>query len=217
MSPEKEKKEESSAAKYALIGTIITAIIGLAGTAITLYFQTVVPTKISIQSTQTAEARQTHAASITLSVTPTHTQTVTPTSPTPTPSALPALPTHPTDTATLTPIPPSATPSSTPTPVFGGLKFCINVRSVNIRSGPDIAFAAIGYLTFEDCLFFDGRNEAGTWLHVEPNQPNYLSLGGGWVRSDLVRPQDFDQLPILESPPTPTPIPTETLTPTPEG
>jgi len=86
-----------------------------------------------------------------------------------------------------------------------------------VRIGPDFAFESIGYLTFEDCLFFDGRNEAGTWLRVESNQLDYLNLGGSWVRSDLVRPQDFDQLPVLESPPTPTPIPTETQTPTPEG
>jgi hypothetical protein len=213
MSPQKEqKREEASAAKYALIGTVITAVIGLLGTAITLYFQTIAPTKISIQATQTAEARQTHAASIILSATPTYTQTVTPVPPTP----IPATPTR-TDTPTVTPIPPTSTPTRTPTPIFSGLKFCINVRSVNVRLGPDKAFESIGYLTFEDCLFFDGRNEAGTWLRVETNQPNYLHLGGAWVSSELVRPQDFDQLPVLESPPTPTPIPTETFTPTPEG
>jgi hypothetical protein len=212
MSPAKEKKEESSTAKYALIGTIVTAILGLAGTAITLYFQTVAPTKISIQATQTAEARQTHMASIFLSATPTHTQTATSALPTPIPSTPTLTATH-----TITPIPPTSTPTRTPTPLFNGLKFCINARSVNVRMGPDITFEAIGWLTFEDCLFFDGRNETGTWLRVESDQPNYLGLGGGWVRSDLLRPQDFDQLPILESPPTPTPIPTETFTPTPEG
>jgi len=213
MSEEKPKKqEESSTAKYALIGTIVTAVITLLGTVITLYFQNIAPTKISIQTTQTFEARQTHAASIILSATPTDTHTASPVPPTP----VPATPTR-TNTPTVTPIPPTSTPTTTPTPVFNGMKFCINVRSVNVRLGPDKAFESIGYLTFEDCLFFDGRNEAGTWLRVETDQPNYLHLGGAWMSSEFVRPQDFDLLPVLESPPTPTPIPTETFTPTPEG
>jgi hypothetical protein len=200
MSPKDEK--DSSTARYALIGTIITAIIGLLGTAITLYFQTVVPTKIALQATQTTEMRQTLVAQMTQSVTPTFTPSPTPVTPTP------VIPTH---TPTQTPFPPTPTPTLTPTPTFIGLKFCINPRSVNVRNGPDISFEAIGWLTFEDCLYFDGRTADNAWLRIESGQPLYMSLGGNWVRSDLVRPTDFDQLPELESPPTPTP------TPTPEG
>ena len=44
-------------------------------------------------------------------------------------------------------------------------------------------------------------------------QPLYEALGGGWVRSDLVRPPDFEMLPVIE--PTPTPTPTETPEPPP--
>ncbi|MBM3151551.1 MAG: hypothetical protein FJZ96_05000 [Chloroflexi bacterium] len=200
MSPKEEK--ETSTARYALIGTIITAVIGLAGTAITIYFQTVAPAQIALRSTQTAEMRQTLAAAATQSVTPTRTPSPTPVTPTA------VVPTHP---PTLTPVPPTATPTLTPTPTFNGLKFCINPRNVNVRSGPDVAFEVVGWLTFEDCLYFDGRTADNGWLRIESGQPLYMDLGGNWVRSDLVRPPDFDQLPELESPPIPTP------TPTPEG
>jgi hypothetical protein len=73
-----------------------------------------------------------------------------------------------------------------------------------------MGYAAMGGLSFEDCLFFDGRTEVDglLWLRVSPEQELYLILGGGWVRADLVRPQDFDQLPVIALP---------TATPTPEG
>jgi hypothetical protein len=75
-----------------------------------------------------------------------------------------------------------------------------------VRLGPGTDFGAIGSLSFEDCLYFNGQNPDSTWLRISPDQDKYLSLGDGWVRSDLVRPQDFTQLPIIE-PPTPTPTP----------
>jgi len=77
-----------------------------------------------------------------------------------------------------------------------------------VRSGPGTEFGAIGWLTFEDCIFFDGQNPDKSWLHISAGQDEYLHLNGGWVRSDLVRPQDFTELPIIQPP---------TTTPTPEG
>ena len=67
---------------------------------------------------------------------------------------------------------------------------------------------AIGILTFLDCLYFDGQNPDGTWIHISPNQAAYAGLSGGWVRSNIVRPQDFTLLPTILPP---------TATSTPEG
>jgi len=57
---EKKPREISDGARYALIGTIITAVIGLIGTSLTLYFnylEKIETQKISLHATQTAESR----------------------------------------------------------------------------------------------------------------------------------------------------------------
>jgi hypothetical protein len=66
----------------------------------------------------------------------------------------------------------------------------------------------VGILTFLDCLYFNGQSPDGIWIRISPDQAAYASLAWGWVRTDLVRPQDFIQLPIILQP---------TATPTPEG
>ena len=81
--------------------------------------------------------------------------------------------------------------------------FCINSRNINVRQGPGTEYAPAGNLTFSDCLYFDGQAYDGSWLRISRDQNQYLNLGGDWVRSDLVRPQDFTQLPVI-MPPTPT-------------
>jgi hypothetical protein len=204
-------------AKYALIGTIVTAVVGLIGTAITLYFnylEKTEPQKLALQATQTMEARLTQAA---LSATPTATSTNTYT-PTPepthtstfTPSPTPD-PTEPTATFTFTP-----TPTMTATVSVGGEKYCVDIDALNVRSGPGTVYEVAGRLVRGDCLSFDGYivfDGPNYWLRISPNQSGFLLLGEKWVWGQYLRPQDFDQrLPVLTPPPLP-----PTATPTPSG
>ncbi len=188
----------------AVLTAVITAIVGLLGTVITLYFNYLQTTRpLEIAATQTAEER---ILALTASA------QMTAGAPTFTPlfeaSATPTSSPAPTHTATVLP---SRTPTRTPAP--SEIKFCINSRSINVRSGPGTNFLVMGGLTFEDCLFFDARTtvEEATWLRISHDQAGYESLGGSWVHSDLVRPQDFEQLNLIV--PTNTPTPTTT----PEG
>jgi hypothetical protein len=134
------------------------------------------------------------------------------TEPSPTPSPLPTTPT-----------PTRLTPTRTRLPQ--GIEYCVNVRSIFVRSGPGTTFGAVGTLTFKDCPLFDGRTDDNLWIHIAPGQGDYEFDSDGWVRADLVRPSDFDQLSILVFTPSDTPTftptsaatftPTNTSTPTP--
>jgi hypothetical protein len=197
-------------AVYALVGTIVTALVGV----VIAYFQVITPKLIELHATQTAEILHINLTDTALARLPT--STFTPTSepatftPTfsPTPSEMPTS-TTPTFIPTFTP---------TKTPDITGSEYCVNARSIYVRVGPGTDYSYIGALTFQDCPFFDARNPDGTWIRISSGQPDYESLGGGWVRSDLVRPTDFDMLPVIEPTPTPTPTntpePPPTLTPT---
>jgi len=182
-----QQKESSAGAKYALIGTIITAVIGLLGTALTLgvkYFEG----ERDRHDTQTAEER---TRSSPATATPTYTLT----------------PTH-APTLTFTP---TASPTSTPTstPEVNGLQFCVTAGSVNVRTGPGIDYQVISTITFPACLYFDGRNEDGSWLRVSMNQEAYLLLGKGWVNASYLTRPDNQLPPVIEIPPLPYP----TITP----
>jgi hypothetical protein len=198
-----DKKEPN----YALIVTVVTAVVGLIGTILTLYFnylQTRVP--FDMAATERAEARierMTLTAEARLLITPTETFAPTFTA-TSTNTLLPPTATA-TPTITLTATP--ATPTVTP----GGMPFCINTESIYVRAGPGTGFSVIGGLNYGKCLFFDARSEDLLWLRIAPGQADFDTLGEGWVRSDLVRPQDFEQLPTIILTPTPT------STRTPEG
>lgn len=212
-----KKSEMSDGAKYALIGTIVTAVIGLIGTALTLYFnylEKVEPQKLALQATQTAEARLTGTAgAVTVTATSTDTQPPTLTfSPTREPTA--------TDAPTLTATPaaitltPTFTQTTTPTSVIGGVKYCVDTASLNVRAGPGVDYPVVGGLSMDTCIYFDGRLEdlANKWVRISPGQEGYLALGGMWVYGGFLRPQDFERLPVV-TPPPPPPSPT----PTPAG
>jgi hypothetical protein len=202
-------KEEPTAkgippAIYALAGTIITAMAGI----LVVYVQIIVPKQIELHATQTAEILHINQTETALARIPTYTFTPTfaPTNETltPTPSPSPTLATE-IITPTLT-----ATPTTFILPA--GSEYCVNAQSVYVREGPGTFYNAFGALTFRDCPFFDARNPDSTWIRLTAGQPGYEALGGGWVRADLVRPPDFEMLPVIE--PTPTPEPTPTFTPT---
>jgi hypothetical protein len=131
-------------------------------------------------------------------------------------------------------------PSPTNTP-FETLGFCVlsikDFPAVNVRSGPATYYPTLGEgLRVGRCLAFSGiflneRDE--TWLLVANNQedPDMQQYEGGWIRRDLLIPEDLTgpiNLPSVtltltptitptftpSSTPTRTPTPTATDTPT---
>jgi hypothetical protein len=201
----KDSKGMSDGAKYALIGTIITAIIGLVGTALTLYFnylEKIEPQKLALRATQTAEARLTQSA---LSVILTNTYTP---SPTPSPS--------PTSTPIVSPTPMLSSPTftATPTTPVSGVKYCVDTSSLNVRAGPGLDYDVVGGLLQDVCIYFDGRLEdlENKWVRISSGQEGISHLGGMWVYGVFLHPQDFERLPVV-TPPPPPPAPS----PTPAG
>tara|TARA_Y100001970_G_scaffold126057_1_gene155921 strand:- start:528 stop:1421 length:894 start_codon:yes stop_codon:yes gene_type:complete len=73
-------------------------------------------------------------------------------------------------------------PTFTPTAVLR--KGCIDVTSVNVRSGPGTSYKILGQLLMDDCAVIVGRNEEGTWLNIL-DTPR-ASLDDGWVSIDLI-------------------------------
>ena len=83
--------------------------------------------------------------------------------------------------------------------------------ALNVRNGPGMIYDVVGALYQDDCLFFDGQvilEEIYYWVHISPNQVDFLSLAGGWVYGGALRPQDFERLPALTPPPPPVHSPT---------
>lgn len=212
-----DKKESSEESKNGWVTpTVIVAVIGLIGTLATLYFGYLQNTRpLELAATQTAEARAFDLTLAALTPSPARPTTVVP-SPTPSPVAPTETPLAPTFTATREPTLASGTftPGPTRTARADELQFCINSRNINVRSGPGTDYGPIGILTFLDCPYFDGQNPDASWIRISGDQENYLSMSGGWVRTNLVRPQDFNELPIIYPP---TATPTLSPTPTPEG
>ena len=134
--------------------------------------------------------------------------------PVPTDTAQPtATPAPPTDTPVLTdtPIPPTATPDRRAT---------VSSTVVWVRGGPSADFKAVAKAEEGDKLTVLGRNEDGTWLHVELEDGTVGWAEAKYIESDL----DIANLKAVEAPATPTPRPTEpptevpvSDTPTPEG
>ena len=224
--PTSPTKKEIPAAVYALVGTVVTAMV----TVLVAYFQFIIPAQQSIKATQTADELYFRRTETALARLPTFTATKVESTNTPTSTPTPDTPTATfTITPTDTPITSTVTSTFTLTPrptatlYIKGSEYCVNARSIYVRTGPGTEYSYIGALTFQDCPFFDARNPDSTWIRASAGQPGYESLAGGWVRSDLVRPTDFDMLPVIEPTPTPTPTetpeppPTITPTPTPEG
>jgi len=157
--------------------------------------------------------------------TPTVTLTPSPATPStsttsPEPSTATSSPTN-TATATITPTKPTLTASPT-NQTFEILRFCINVqldvRNINVRSGPGTTYAVLGEpLDLDSCLTFRALNEGETWLLIAPNQadPALKQYEGGWIRRDLLGLGQTGpvNLPVVTLTSTPTNTATFTITP----
>ena len=140
---------------------------------------------------------------VTPTATPTHTPTPTPTdTPTPTHTA------SPTSTVTDTP-----TPTHTPTP---STPVALALRAIPVRSGPALAYPAIGSLEVNEQLDILGISEDGNWFQVRlpDGSAGWLSASTALVEAS----GDLRSVPVALAPtntPTFTPVPTDTPSPTP--
>ena len=149
---------------------------------------------------------------------PEETPTTTPTLATsPTSSATPELPTatsSPTNTVETTITPTKLTSTVPPTKqTFKTVKLCINVqldvRNINVRSGPGTTYAVLGDpLDLDSCMTFRALNTDETWFLIAPNQsdPTLRQYEGGWIRHDLLGLEQIGSisLPIVTLTSTPT-------------
>ena len=166
-------------------------------------------TALAQKATQTAleQAQTVLAANQTaISFTATPTATTIQTEPTATPTEEDKGPDPPTliPTATPTPTPtPIATPIPTPKP-----DAVVNVKALlNLRSGPGTDYDVLGVLKEGDHLKVTGRNQADDWLRVVAPDGQE-----GWVAVPLLEINvSFDDVAIIQAPPTPTPTATPTL------
>ncbi len=188
-----QPKDKDSGSKNSWIVQIAVPIITVIGTIVAAYFGyigIVTPFRLSMQATQTAEARPTPTAAPSPSSTATE---------------------RPSPTSTASPQPTSLEPSSTPTIPPSGVKYCVDIAAVNVRNGPGMDYDIIGALRQDDCLYFDGQylyGESLYWARLSPNQAGFLQLAGGWIYGGALRPQDFERLPGVTPPPLPYHSPT---------
>jgi hypothetical protein len=95
-----------------------------------------------------------------------------------------------------TPIKPTIT-AAVPTPVASSVeKYCTNFK-LNVRKGPDETRSPVlGSLPTNTCLYFDLRLPDNSWIRIATEQQDktYASFEKGWLRSDYLRPQTFEEL-----------------------
>jgi hypothetical protein len=188
------KDDKAAATQTSWIAAVVIAAIPVIGTILVAYFTYILPLRLSIQATQTAESR------------PTPTSTPTLLAPSATAPELAA-----TATPTATSSPTALEPSSTPTIPIGGVKYCVDIAAVNVRNGPGLDYDIIGALPRYECLFFDGQflfGDSYYWARISPNQAGFTQLANGWVYGGALRPQDFERLPPVTAPPLPYHTPT---------
>jgi hypothetical protein len=112
------------------------------------------------------------------------------TSSTPTPSSLP--------TSTLTPAlpPPSTfTPVPTPSPTPIASQLTPKSKTINCRSGPDVAYASLGVISLGQTALIVGKNKNSTWWYVgDPNNTNRFC----WVSASVVTTSgSLSNLPVI--------------------
>jgi hypothetical protein len=82
---------------------------------------------------------------------------------------------------------------------------------INVRTGPNVLFPAVGVLIAGQEVPAKGRTQGGDWILVDyPGVPG----GKGWVYSYNVTIPPGSSLPVVESPPAPEALSTVTIDPT---
>jgi len=128
---------------------------------------------------------------------PVPTKTPVPLPPTATPTRVMVTPAAPTPASPATPAPSGDAPVST------GPAVTVNT-SLNVRSGPGVAYDRVGSLASGATAGILGRNADSSWWQI--------SYGGGqggkgWISAGYGDARNTDGVPVVEAPPAPTPKP----------
>ena len=102
-------------------------------------------------------------------------------------------------------------PTVTGTPEGPTIRVNADNDQINVRTGPNTDYDAIGVMIAGETAPALGRSVGGDWIKIV--YPG-VEGGVGWVYSPLVTLLDGSELEILEPPPTPTPRITPTIDPT---
>ena len=110
-------------------------------------------------------------------------------------------------------LPTVSVPTVTGTPVGVTIVVKMDQPQINVRSGPNTTFEAVGVLLAGQEITAKGRTVSGEWVLIDyPGGPGNM----GWVYAPLVDVKG-GALPVVEPPATPTPAvtPSPSSTPTP--
>ncbi len=134
--------------------------------------------------------------------------------PAPTPTLVPTVPTKtpvplvPTATPTLVVVTPAPAQAATPAPAADapastGPAVTVNT-SLNVRSGPGVAYDRVGSLAVGATANILGRNADGSWWQIAfEGGPG----GKGWISANYGETRNTGGVPVVEAPPAPTPKP----------
>ncbi|HEY9089176.1 MAG TPA: SH3 domain-containing protein [Anaerolineaceae bacterium] len=107
-------------------------------------------------------------------------------------------------------LPTVSVPTVTGTPVGVTIVVKMDQPQINVRSGPNTTFEAVGVLLAGQEITAKGRTVSGEWVLIDyPGGPGNM----GWVYAPLVDVKG-GALPVVEPPATPTPAVTNTIDPT---
>ncbi len=107
-------------------------------------------------------------------------------------------------------LPTVAIPTVTGTPVGVTIIVKMDQPQINVRSGPNTTYDAVGVLLAGQEITAKGRTVTGEWILIDyPGGPGNT----GWVYAPLVDIKG-GALPVVEPPPRPTPAMTNTIDPT---
>ncbi len=107
------------------------------------------------------------------------------------------------------------TPTPIPSPTPARPTFTVTTGTLNVRQGPDRAYAVVGQLDNGQTVGALAQLQSGAWYLIES------PFGLGWVQANLgtLYTPSEDALQVIDPPPPPTatPIPTRAPIPTPMG
>jgi hypothetical protein len=108
------------------------------------------------------------------------------------------------------PVDPAAEPLAI-VPDTGGPQATVRFDAVNVRAGPDLAYAVIGSKTLGQTCDIIGRNADSSWWQIRCADGTI-----GWISNDVVRVTgSVIGVPVIAAPPPPPPAPTPTPAPPP--
>lgn len=106
---------------------------------------------------------------------------------------------------------PAATPASAPTSVTQSqsqpsLRVCVTISSLNVRTGPGVAYPSNSYLLEGECVDLVAQNQAGTWGVIR-SAPRPAAESGWAALTYLESDGSLGALPVVTPPAVPSQTP----------